>query len=363
MRFALNLLAAALALPATLGQAQLLPAGEFAARDGRPGKGRKWRVTDAQGEALAAAINAVATLTPIVIDYEHQTLRAEANGREAPAAGWIHAVEWRSGEGLFARVEWTQPAKARIESGEYRYISPVITSDEAGTVTGVHMAALVNHPALLGMAPVLAQLSAQALFSDRKDLDTMTTPLLPLALVALLGLAREATEADVLAAVSALKTRAETPPPKAALPTALATALGLQPGADEAAALSAVQSLRGADGSALALVTTLQTEVAQLRGQVQEAKLLEVVDGAIAAHKFLPVLRDHLLAQGRRDMAALQAMIAAQPVIPGLAGQTSNNNPDTGAAGTHALNATQIGIAKQLGIDPAKYAASLKAAA
>jgi phage I-like protein len=358
MRFALNLLAAALALPATLGQAQLLPAGEFAARDGRPGRGRKWRVTDAQGEALAAAINAVATLTPIVIDYEHQTLRAEANGREAPAAGWIHAVEWRSGEGLFARVEWTQPAKARIESGEYRYISPVITSDEAGTVTGVHMAALVNHPALLGMAPVLAQLSAQGAFPNDKD-----APMIPIALLAILGLPATATEAEALQALSALKTRAEAPPPKPALPTALVTALGLKPEADEAAALSAVQALRGADNSALALVTTLQTEVAQLRGQVQEAKLVEVVDGAIEAGKFLPVLRDHLLAQGRRDMTALQAMIAAQPVIPGLKGQTGNNSPDTGAAGTHALNATQIGIAKQLGIPLDKYAASLKAAA
>lgn len=140
MRFNVALLATALALPAALGQAQLLPAGKFAARDGRPGPGKQWSINDEQGLKLAADLNAIAARTPIVIDYDHQTLRAETNGQQAPAAGWIQDVAWRPGEGLFARVEWTLAARARIEAGEYRYISPVITSDANGNVTGVHLA-------------------------------------------------------------------------------------------------------------------------------------------------------------------------------------------------------------------------------
>lgn len=148
------LLAPPLANGAAIGEAQLLPAGEFSARDGRPGPGKRWRLNDAQGERLAAQVNTIAHATPLVIDYEHQTLNSRENGRAAPAAGWIRSVQWRRGEGLFASVEWTATAKTLISAGEYRYISPVIIFDEDGTVTDLRMAGLVNHPALIGLAPV-----------------------------------------------------------------------------------------------------------------------------------------------------------------------------------------------------------------
>ena len=132
MRFYTALLAATLALSsAASGQAQLLPFGEFAARDGRPGPGKTWKLTDAAGRALAAQLSTTAAKTPVVIDYEHQTLLAATNGRPAPAAGWITSATWRDGQGLFATVQWTAAARAAIDAREYQYISPVITSDEA----------------------------------------------------------------------------------------------------------------------------------------------------------------------------------------------------------------------------------------
>lgn len=155
-----TLLASPLPLPPG-GEAQLLPAGTFSARDGRPNDVRAWRLDDAAGHLLASRINAVASVTPIVIDYEHQTINAEKNGQAAPAAGWINAVEWRDGQGLFASVEWTARAKGLIAAGEYRYISPVISYDRnSGLVHGLHNAALVNHPALLGMQVVKASAEA-----------------------------------------------------------------------------------------------------------------------------------------------------------------------------------------------------------
>ncbi|NUZ08939.1 phage protease [Piscinibacter koreensis] len=156
------LLATALALAAN-GEAQLLPAGEFKARDGRPGKDLTWKLDDTGGVKLAVRLNGTAASTPIVIDYEHQTMLAPENGKPAPAAGWITHVEWRVGQGLFSRVDWTAAARQRIAAKEYRFISPVIEYDRAtGQITGLHNAALTNFPALLGMQPVVAQLRAGA---------------------------------------------------------------------------------------------------------------------------------------------------------------------------------------------------------
>lgn len=331
MRLVTSLLAAALLMPSATGQAQLLPAGEFAARDGRPGPGKSWKLSDAQGRALAASINATAAATPLVIDYDHQTLRAETNGQPAPAAGWISSVQWRDGEGLFAQVQWTPAALARIEAGEYRYISPVITSDEAtGTVTGLHLAALVNHPALLGMEPVIAALNAQLTHpaqgpvparkaSPTQETRDMTTLLTQLA--ALLGLAAGADDAAALAAVTALKKRAEATPP-ATLPAALSTALGLKAGDGEAQALSAITALKGSETTTMQTISALQGQVTALQAQLNEGVLTGLVDEAIAAHKLLPVQRDWALATGRKDLAALQSYIAATPAIPGLHGQS-----------------------------------------
>lgn len=326
MRLITALLASAFALSPTAGEAQLLPAGSFAARDGRPGLGRSWHVNDAQGRRLAADINAVAEKTPIVIDYEHQTLRAEANGQPAPAAGWITRVEWRAGQGLFAAVNWTDAAKARIASGEYRYISPVITADEAGTVVGMHLAALVNHPALLGMEPVVAQLAAR--FNQPEP--TESSMALLAALIALLGLPATTTETDITTAIKAQHGELQALKAKPALPVPLVTALGLQAGADEAAALSAVSELQTratvGDKSATTAMAALQTQLATLTTQINTEKVNKAVEDAIAAHKLVPAQRDWATKLGKLDMAQLSAFIASAPVLQGLSGQ-SNGDP------------------------------------
>ncbi|MBN1839769.1 MAG: hypothetical protein JW802_06975 [Campylobacterales bacterium] len=89
----------------------------------------------------------------IVCDYEHQTLY----GNRAPASGWIKktpmSLKSENGE-LFAKIEWTDSAKAYIESKEYRYLSPVFapntTSQVDGTNIGwtLHSVALTNKPFL-----------------------------------------------------------------------------------------------------------------------------------------------------------------------------------------------------------------------
>lgn len=358
MRLALALLAAAIGLTGN-GEAQLLPAGKFAARDGRPGTGKQWEVSDAQGVALAASINAIAAKTPIVIDYDHQTIRAEKNGAPAPAAGWILSTEWRKGEGLFAKVRWTDAAKAHIDAGEYRYISPVILADEAtGAVTNVLLAALVNHPAIVGMEPAIAQLSAQ-LNAPHQETHDMA---LLAALIAALGIPSAATEAEALAAVTTLKATAVAAGAKPNVPQALSAALGLQSDADEAAALAAVGKLKGGDPTTMQTIQALQGQIAQLSAQVQGDKVGKAVDDAIAAHKLLPAQKEWALQLGRSNFEQLSAFITSAPVIPGLTGQSGGREPGD-LTGAQALSTSQLAIATQLGLDPAKYAEQLKAQA
>jgi phage I-like protein len=365
MRLHTALLAATLPLLAS-GQAQLLPAGEFAARDGRPGPGKSWKVTDAQGQLLADALNAITAKTPVVIDYEHQTLSAPTNGQPAPAAGWIKHATWRPGEGLFADVEWTAAARARIEAGEYRFISPVITFDSKGVITGVLMGALTNFPALLGMDAVVAQLNT--LFNLPPEHQETDMAALLVSLLAAIGLPAATSEAEALAAVSALTATATAARDGLA---ALRAELGLPETADTTAALTAVKSLKTANvgTETVALVTTLQTQVATLTAQLQADQVVKAVDGAITAGKLATASRQTFIDLGKRDFTSLTTMLAAMPAIPGLNGQSAAAGAaaaDGGGGdggGTGALTTQQNKIAAQLGIDPKAYQTHLAAVA
>ncbi|HZK13008.1 MAG TPA: phage protease, partial [Desulfobaccales bacterium] len=89
----------------------------------------------------------------LVIDYEHQSLQ----GERAPAAGWIKELEPR-GDGLWARVDWTQQARDYLEKKEYRYFSPVLRLDPETRrpVALMHMG-LTNVPAIKHLAPLVAR--------------------------------------------------------------------------------------------------------------------------------------------------------------------------------------------------------------
>lgn len=131
---------------------QVTPAQDFTPADGRTMDVPAWRIDGAIAARVIEAFNAA---QPLVIDYEHQTLNKEKNGQPAPAAGWIHALQWIDGKGLYALAELTEKAKEQIKAGEYRYFSPVIQySAKTGEVTRLLMGALTNNPAIHGMAAI-----------------------------------------------------------------------------------------------------------------------------------------------------------------------------------------------------------------
>lgn len=179
------------------GELQLFPDGEFAPRDGRLGPNGRWLMSAAIAAKLMA--DAAERQTPYVIDYEHQTQAAEHNGLPAPAAGFFSQLEYRQGAGLFAvGIDWTDKARAMIESGEYRYCSPVFYdfSTDTPDVYGIHTlicAALTNLPALDGMAQ-----AARTKPETKMSLQATTIT----ALLAAFGLPDTATDADVTAAIS-----------------------------------------------------------------------------------------------------------------------------------------------------------------
>jgi len=135
---------------------RLIPAGQFRAVDGRPQGLPGWTMDGEAARQIIAAVSALAG--DVVIDYEHQTLKASANGTPAPAAGWFKALEWREGDGLYVTdARWTANAAAMLTAREYRYISPVFHYGQTdGRVLSIHSAAITNTPALDGLTDLAA---------------------------------------------------------------------------------------------------------------------------------------------------------------------------------------------------------------
>lgn len=121
-------------------------------------------------KAAAATIAAFeAHGTDVPVDYEHQTLGGSYSSPtgQAPAAGWIKALSLitpaqaaaRGGDvqpGLWARVEWTEEASAKLRGRQYRYLSPVaLVRRSDRRLVGLHSVALTNKPAIVGMRPLI----------------------------------------------------------------------------------------------------------------------------------------------------------------------------------------------------------------
>ncbi|HML56528.1 MAG TPA: phage protease [Solidesulfovibrio magneticus] len=347
---------------------QLFPDGDFTARDGRPGslKGcsaKAWRLDADIAAALIARVEA--RETPLFLDYEHHTLTAKDAGHKAVAAGWIEALAYVPGRGLFARVAWTEAAREHIRADEYRYISPLFTFDpESGAVLTLVNAALTNNPALDGMAAVAAanqiattnQPHTEALMDEllerlRWMLNlpvTATAEEIAAQLDKLKGMIggegdAAATSVDLLAilagkdaAIADLTAKAATPDPAKFAPVEALSALTAE-NTDLKAKLAAASAQNGA--AALS---------AEIKAAVADGRVHKSLEGWLAdlAAKSPDAARDYL---GKAaPVAALTAM------------QTSTVTPPAGA-GTVALSAEEKEAAKLLGIPEDVYATGKEA--
>lgn len=308
---------------------KLTPAGIFKARDGRPAGLPGWHLDAATAERVIERMRSA--VGDFVIDYEHQTLHSEANGQPAPAAGWWKGenVEWRP-DGLFATgIEWTEKAKAAIAAKEYRYISPVLSYNKrTGEVLGVLMAALTNYPAIDGLSDLAA--IAAARFKINMEEDTVDKA----KLIALLGLASDATDEQIDAAMAALKVKAESVAGKDAEIASLKSGSG-RPDPAKYVPVETFEALKG--------------EVAALKAGQTAGEVAAMVDKGIVDGKLLPVQKEWATELGNKDIAALKSYLEKTPAIAALAGSQSGGKNEGGNDGVAALSGDAKKIADMFG--------------
>ena len=325
---------------------RILPAGAFRASDGsgRPAECSAWVCTEEDGRRIVAELSA--RTSKRVIDYEHATLRAKKDGSKAPAAGWFRAAEWRDDGLWLTGVEWTAAAAQAIVAKEYRFASPVFSYDfSTGRVGSLFYAALTNDPGLDGLTD-LAALAAELFLTPINPLeDSMNETLKKL--LAAIGLQETATEAEALSAVAALRNNV------ASLAAQVAEVNSPDPA--KFVPIATLTALQGENAG-------LQTKMAALQAEVDGGKLDTLINDAKAAGKITPATEPTMREIGKKDFAALSALIeASTPVVK--PGETQTGGKGGGGTGTAALTADQQKVCDMLGLDPAAYLQTLSASA
>lgn len=326
------------------GRIQLFPMGEFSARDGRPAtlkgvKAKAWTITPIIAAAVVARWQA--RETPLVVDYEHQTIHATENGKPAPAAGWIESLEVGT-DGLYATVKWTDAARAFIKADEYRYISPVFSFDpETGAVLALKSAALTNYPALDGMAAVAAR-TEEEIPMKKETLE---------ALRHFFGLAADADEAAVLAA---LKAQGDGQTLTAMLAAKDADIAAAKESAPDPARYVPAEMLTAAQEKA----AELAAKVRALEGDGTLAALTAEIDAALADGRLPKSCEGWAKATAKTNPEAIKSYIAsAVPIAALKATQTGGKTP-SGAPHAVALTEEEAFVCKQLGLSETDFMAA-----
>ena len=327
---------------AKYGRIQLLPYGKFRATDGRPTDVEAWYVTDTNGADVVALANS--QKNPLPIDYEHQILHSQQNGKEAPSAGWMEYLYFNP-QGIFADVRWTDKAAEYIKNGEYRYISAVFAYDTNGYVRKIFHAALTNNPALDGMDEVMVAASAQ-FFNQQKDEPEMDKKLLE-ALCTLFVLKADASEAEI---------------------TEKVTALSAAKGDSQVAVLDVYAKLAEKEQSVAALtaqvgnpdpakfvpvetVAALQADFNKLKLSIDNDKKSALIEAALSQGKLAPALKEWAASLSTEALTGY--VDKATPIAALAGGHQANEDPNKG--NVVALSAAEQAAARALGMTEAEF--------
>lgn len=331
--------------PAAPEWIHLLPAGTFSGRDGRG----PYRVDDPQ--AVLAATREYFGAADIPLDYNHQTELAPENGKPAPASGWIKALEARP-DGIWARVEWTGAGARAVAAREYRYISPVFYHNRDGRVLLIQSAALTNLPNLDLKALSAARHSAanSALpGAEENDMNFKE------AMAQSLGLSLDSSEAEVIAAASAMRDAV------GQAGKALHASEGL-PGliraAHEAAAKAAcADNPDPARYVPMSMHESVSQELATLKAEQARARAEGLVRAAQSAGKLTPAMTDWGMSYASGDPEGFKAWMETAPDLRPGGGKDSGTSaappPNTGPA----LSAEEKAICAAFGYDAQAWAA------
>ncbi|MGB7650878.1 MAG: phage protease [Gallionella sp.] len=301
-------------------EAHLLPAGSFRSDDIRPVDCAAW-LLDAE---IAARVIAVAATkrNELLIDYEHQSLRAADNGQKVVAAGWIpNTLEFRDGKGLFAtNIAWTADAKRMIAAKEYRYISAVFYYDgETGEVLELVSVALTNTPAIDGLdALTQAALSRGALtiFSTTGDADM-------------------ATDKEAIAALTADRDAATT---KLAALTAENTTIK-----------TSLAALTTENTELKSRVAAIEAEKLQAALTAEKTKCADMIVAAMTVDKTLPPAQEAFAKT--LSLASLTEFLQSLKPLAMLSKQAEAK----AGVGEHGLSAEQLAMCTQMRVSPEEF--------
>ena len=271
----------------------------------------------------------------MVIDYQHQTegVVRDPDGNiladyrppdgKALAAGWIKELADRGPAGLWAKVEWTQPAAAEIAAKQFRYFSPVFLYDQARRIVSILRVGLTNAPRLEGLQPLVA--SAVPAVAGQKVMEEKRMDKLK----QMLGLDPAATDDQVAAAVQALLDKAKG---GTGITSAVLGALALPADADESKTVAAINVLKAHEARS-GTVEDLQTEIASMKLAVAKKNAEDLVDQGLKDGKLTPANKGWALDYAAKDPAGFATYIAAAPVVV-IAGRMIASSPPAGKAAT-----------------------------
>lgn len=360
--------------PDAEGWHQLLPAGLFKARDGRPKdvEGGHWRMDADIAADLIARAGELGQ--DILIDYEHQTLNKEKNGQPAPAAGWFTGAEmqWREEAGLFIRPRWTERAAAHIAAGEYRFLSAVFPYDTTGRPLELRMAAITNDPGLVGME-ALAALAAQAVLStqeEESDMDEYLASLLE-SLRWSLNLPTTSTPQDIQAELQKVIDMIKGQSGGEAVLTSAGLVGYIKGQQEKVVTLSAqltdkLATLSAQPGAVdltqfvpVATYNALVEQVASLSAQHESQSADQLIQEARAQGKLLAAEEEYARSlASQHGLAALTSMLAHRAPIAALTQQTPQSSRVVPAAtGVAVLTDAQRSAARAKGLTEAQYLA------
>lgn len=301
---------------------ELVPAGEFSGRDGRG----PFRLDAA---AVLAAFERGGIDLPV--DYDHQTLQADAKAGPVPAAGWIKALEVREGS-LWGRVAWTEKAAALIAQREYRFLSPVFLHDKTGRVLALSGAGLTHYP----------NLDLTAVANANEGVTRMDEELME-RLRALLNLPTLAEPAELVAELEKLMQRLKTAEDQAQAANARAAAT-------EPTEPDPAQWVPMSQHSAVA------QQLSALQRQVAKAQAEDAVRAAMSAGKLVPALSVWAQAYAEKDPEGFAAWIASAPVIVEPAAHSQRVAPNAGTADALLTDEDRF-VCSALGLSEAEFSA------
>lgn len=337
----------------------LVPEGNFRGIDGRPFEATApngWLLTPERGQQIVAALNQ--RTIDMVLDWEHATLKAQAAGTEAPAAGWCKAggFEYVAGVGICsADWTWTERAADQIAAQEYRYLSPVFSYAKTGEVLGVLHAALTNTPNIDALPEALLAAAAQDLFAqnqpETEQESSMNEELLEKWRY-WLNLPVTATADEIIAELM-----------KAADQIKAATGVVIAAnGQSLFDAIAAIETKVAANSRAtpdpakyvpIGVAAALQAKIAELSQQAKSGEIEELLTAACSDGR---LLGDAHVAWARElgaaNPEALKAHLAAAPKIAALSQQQTKTHLSPASAGM-VTPEMQL-VASQFGYDPAK---------